>query len=79
VFAGAGDADASAALRSLDEALGLNPALAEAAFNRALLLERLGRRDEALAAWDRYLAIDGASAWAGEARRHRAALLPPRQ
>lgn len=65
------DADALAALGSLDRALTLDPSLEEARFNRALLLGALGRRDEARTAWDDYLAVDGRSAWADEARRQR--------
>jgi hypothetical protein len=48
----------------------------EAAWNRALALERMGRESEAARAWDDYLSVDGTSQWAGEARKHRAALQP---
>jgi tetratricopeptide (TPR) repeat protein len=37
-------------------------------FNRALALDRLGMRDEAIAEWERYLELDRESAWATEAR-----------
>lgn len=39
-------------------------------FNRALTLEALCDRHAAAAEWRRYLAIDGTSDWAAEARRH---------
>jgi hypothetical protein len=69
--------DAAAALTALDRALALDPRLPEVQFNRALLLAVLDRRDEAIAAWDAYLALDSTSAWADEARRQRAQLLDP--
>ena len=68
------EADGIAALDSLDRALALDGTIAEARFNRALLLGALGRTDEARAAWDDYLSRDGNSAWADEARRQREAL-----
>ncbi|HVT46109.1 MAG TPA: tetratricopeptide repeat protein [Thermoanaerobaculia bacterium] len=60
--------DYEASLQEADKALALDPDQGEARFNRALALEALGRRDEALAAWNDYLAIDDSSEWAGEAR-----------
>ncbi|HYK04667.1 MAG TPA: CHAT domain-containing protein [Thermoanaerobaculia bacterium] len=57
------------ALGCADRALRLEPALAEARFNRALILESLGLTHQAAAAWKHYLAIDGGSPWAAEARR----------
>ena len=68
------DADAAAALQSLDRALTIASSLAEARFNRALLLSALGRGDEARAAWDAYLAVDATSPWADEARRQKNAI-----
>jgi tetratricopeptide (TPR) repeat protein len=62
------------ALASADRALRIEPQLPEALFNRALVLERMGVRGEARAAWQRYLAIDAASPWANEAREHLARL-----
>lgn len=58
------------ALDAADHALRLDPRLPEAAFNRALVLERMGRRDEAIAAWRAYLALDASSGWSAEAREH---------
>jgi CHAT domain len=58
------------ALAALDRALALEPELAEALFNRALTLERLGLTSAAREAWKRYLRIDATSAWAAEARNH---------
>lgn len=56
------------ALASADQALRLDPELPEALFNRALILERLGLKAQAREAWTRYLAVDGSSPWAVEAR-----------
>lgn len=58
------------ALAAADQALRLEPRLAEALFNRALILERMELRDQARAAWQKYLAVDSASGWALEAREH---------
>jgi CHAT domain-containing protein len=58
------------ALAAADAALRLDPALPEALFNRALILEHLGLRDAARVAWQRYLAADSGSPWAREAERH---------
>ncbi len=62
------------ALAAADEALRLDPNLAEALFNRALIVERMGLVDEARNAWTRYLAVDPSSKWADEARAHLAEL-----
>lgn len=62
------------ALASADRALQADPKLPEAAFNRALILERLGLTQQAREAWQRYLAVDAASPWAAEARQHLAKL-----
>ena len=64
------------ALAHADQALRIDPTSAEALFNRALILERLGITEAARGAWDRYLAIDASSPWAEEARAHRRALAP---
>jgi tetratricopeptide (TPR) repeat protein len=61
--------DLTEALSAADHALKLDPRLPEALFNRALVLDRLGRIEEARPAWQRYLDVDPGSAWAGEARR----------
>lgn len=66
------------ALSAADRALSLEPRRAEALFNRALVLEHLGLRADARAAWVRYLTLDPASGWADEARRHVATLVPER-
>jgi len=62
------------ALAAADHAVRLNPRLDEAYFNRAVILERLGRAADAAAAWREYLARDHDSPWAVEARRRLAAL-----
>lgn len=62
------------ALVAADAALRLDAAMPEARFNRALVIERLGLRDVALAEWNRYLRFDSSSGWASEARAHAARL-----
>lgn len=56
------------ALADTDHALRIDANLAEALFNRALILERLGLFSQARTAWERYLAADSSSEWAREAR-----------
>jgi tetratricopeptide (TPR) repeat protein len=56
------------ALAHADRALRLDPKLAEALFNRALILERLGLTKAAREAWSRSLSVDPSSKWAEEAR-----------
>ncbi len=56
------------ALAAADRAIRLDPTLAEAYFNRALILEKQGL--PAAAAWKRYLEIDPSSEWSSEARGH---------
>jgi tetratricopeptide (TPR) repeat protein len=71
-FTANGDqADATAALASIDKALSLAPALEEALFNKALLLEQMERHVDALAAWTSYLERPGDPGWRVEAVRHR--------
>ena len=62
------------ALTAADHALSIDSHYPEALFNRALAIEHLGFQDDARVAWMRYLAVDTATAWADEARSHRAAL-----
>lgn len=66
--------DYRAALAPLDRALELDPALLRAVWTRALCLQRMGRGDEAIAAWRRYLELDSTSAWAEQARENLAEL-----
>ena len=63
-------------LAAADEALRSSRSLPEALFNRALAVERLGIRDEARKAWTRFLAVDGTSEWAAEARERIRHLAP---
>lgn len=67
----------TAALAAADQALTVDGVHEAARFNRSLALERLGRRDAALAAW-RDIAGDAAIAagWRDEAARHARALVP---
>lgn len=62
------------ALEATDRALALDPEFAEARFNRALILERMGLLERARSAWHEYLAIDPKSSWSAEAREHLRAL-----
>lgn len=66
--------DLMKALSTVERALGADARLAEAWFNRAEALERLGLAAQALEAWQQYLQIDAQTAWASEARLHLAAL-----
>jgi hypothetical protein len=59
------------ALAAADQALRADGNLPEALFNRALILERMGRSAEARQAWERYLQVDSSSPWAAEARERR--------
>jgi tetratricopeptide (TPR) repeat protein len=71
--------DATTALDALDKAIALSPRspAREAWFNKALLLERRDRRDDALNAWNRFIALPDQSGWRDEAIRHRDALQQP--
>jgi len=64
------------ALAAADSALRLQPGLVEGLFNRALILERLGIRDQASEAWSRYLDVDTSSEWAVEVRDRVRSLAP---
>jgi tetratricopeptide (TPR) repeat protein len=70
-------ADLARALDAAETAVTLDGSLPEAHFNKALVLARLGLRSQAAAAWTRYLSLDAASAWAGEARERLAAVHAP--
>ncbi len=61
-------------LASADRALRIDGRLAEALFNRALILERLELARQAREAWQRYLDVDPSSQWAEEARGRMAKL-----
>lgn len=64
------------ALAAADAALSISPDLPEALFNRALIIERLGLRDDARSAWNRYLLHETNAAWLAEGREHLNALAP---
>jgi len=65
------------ALVAADTALRINSKFAEARFNRALILEDIGLRELAGAAWRSYLDIDSTTQWAMEARAHERDLSKP--
>ena len=66
-----------AAYAATDSALALAPRNVEAMFNRALILEKLYLPDLARRQWKAYLAADGDSRWAAEARERLAVLERP--
>jgi CHAT domain-containing protein len=70
-------ADAALALDAAERAYLMMPDDPAVRFNRALAIEAMGVRPEAVEAWTAYLAVDNASPWAEEARRRRAALERP--
>jgi tetratricopeptide (TPR) repeat protein len=66
--------DYGAALPRLERAVELDPGLLRARWTLALCLQRMGRGEEAIAAWRSYLELDSTSAWADQAREHLAEL-----
>jgi tetratricopeptide (TPR) repeat protein len=58
------------ALRHFNRALELDSMLEAALFNRALLYERVGRREEGRQDWGKYLQLDQQSPWAKDAQQH---------
>lgn len=72
-----GEEDLPVALAHADAALAIDPRAPEALFNRALIIERMGLRHHAVAAWKDYLAVDVASEWASEVRERMNALDRP--
>ncbi len=60
--------DLPRALSAAEAALQADPRLLEALFNKALVLEHLGLREDARDTWEEYLRHDGTSAWADEVR-----------
>jgi tetratricopeptide (TPR) repeat protein len=54
---------------ALSAVLARDPRRADALFDRALVDERMGRRDDARQDWQRYLVVDSSSPWAEEVRR----------
>jgi len=61
---------------AVDGAVRLDTTLVEAHFTRALVLEKLYLRTDAIEEWNRYLKLDWRSGWADEAREHLKALQP---
>jgi CHAT domain-containing protein len=58
------------ALGDVDRALRIDARSAAARFNRALIVERIGLREQARHAWQQFLDVDPASEWSVEAREH---------
>lgn len=67
------------ALSAADKALEIQPSLAEAAFNRALILEHLGLHSAARKQWLRHNELDPSSNWNVEASAHVAQIDRQRQ
>lgn len=63
-----------AALSATDRAIGVAPRLAEAHFNRGLILTHMGLRNEARDSLRRAISLERDSEWSAEARRRRMAL-----
>jgi CHAT domain-containing protein len=60
----------SKALEHYNSAIGIEPQLVEALFNRALCREQMGLFTDAKVDWERYLQYDPRSPWSMEAREH---------
>ena len=73
---GGDERDSIAALDAIEKARALDDS-PSIAWTRAVVLEAVGQKDAALQAWQHYLRLDSASAWAAEAREHVAGLRPP--
>lgn len=58
------------ALTELDRALAERPGFLRARFTRAMVLQRMGRTEDAVRAWRDYLERDSQSPWAEQARQH---------
>jgi len=71
--------DLQAAIAAADEAIAISPSLPAAHFNRAVALQRLGRRADAIASYDRASIVESSSEWRDEirARRERLAITNP--
>lgn len=63
-------ADLATALDQIVRALRTKPNEPAALFDQALILEGLGLKTQADAAWNAFLAVDATSRWADEARAH---------
>lgn len=73
----AGDGGAADFVRALDDAARAvlkDPTRPEALFNKAIALQRMHLENQEVETWRAYLALDGTSAWADEARRRIAAI-----
>lgn len=66
--------DYTRALPPLERSLEIDPELLRARWTHALCLQRMGRGEEAIAAWRLYLELDSTSAWADQARANLAEL-----
>ncbi|MBN1652387.1 MAG: tetratricopeptide repeat protein [Deltaproteobacteria bacterium] len=62
--------DLQGAIVNFKRALNSDPSFADAHFNLAMVLEEIGRYDEARPHWETYLALDSDTSWAEIARRH---------
>ena len=68
---------AEQALNFVEQALVLRPNFPQALFNRAMLLQKLQRREDARRAWQEYLRSEASSPWHDFAQRQLQALASP--
>jgi CHAT domain-containing protein len=66
--------DWAAALAFAERAISADPTMLEALYARAVAIEGLRLRDQAIRAWETYLQLDSSTGWAAEARRRLTAL-----
>lgn len=64
------------AVEAFERALSLDPSIGKALYALAVTLEKMGDRDRAREAWQRYLRFDSESEWAREARERLENLKP---
>jgi tetratricopeptide (TPR) repeat protein len=63
--------DFRSALAAADKAMAISPSLASAHFNRAVALQHLGRRTDAIASYGQAALVESSAEWRDEARTRR--------
>jgi tetratricopeptide (TPR) repeat protein len=68
--------DFSSASREFERVMEMDPGPGntKALYSLAVCYEKMGEKEKAIAAWERYLELDSTSAWAAEARKRLEAL-----
>jgi tetratricopeptide (TPR) repeat protein len=69
LIATGGAGNLNLAVAACNQAIKIDPRSPEALFNQAKAFQLLGRNPEAIAAYQRYLALDSSSGWADEAKQ----------